>query len=353
MKKVTRLFGLACMVGVLAFGTSCKKKNETAMMDVTVSTPGFVVEDGDRAYITPNYQFMWEEGDQIYVYNLDATPTNSVVRTFSNISGGPKPKAIFRGPSVGRTKGSFGYRFFYPTSMCTGDEVELQEEGNHQTFMVPATQEYGFYFAAGDPDHPKMIVDPASMPMACQPATITSNVTMRQMFGLAKFGFQMDENQPEKTVSYIEVIDNAFNLNGSVSLNVAAVDDDILTDLFNEYAAGDPNFAADYTDYVIGDMEWTPNNDGDNIITLNCENANVPGVTLNETNSEWFYVLLRPLALSHGFQVKVHFTDGTTLFVNEFWNEPNLAYTMKPAVMRTFTYNYPIHEGEMVGAIWE
>lgn len=353
MKKVTRILGLACMAGLLAFNTSCKKEDNAGMMTVTVSTPEMTVDGADRAYINTDFQFMWEQSDQIYVYNLDANSANSVVQMFHNISGGPRPKAIFKGPSVGRVKGSAGYRFFYPVDMCSGDIAELQTEGNRQTFVVPETQEYGQYYLAGDPEHPYMIVDPMSMPMACAPDKLTSNATMKHMFGLAKFGFRAPA-EANKVVTAVEVTDNVFNLNGTVSLNVAAVDTDELNSLFAEYIAGDANYAQHYADYVVDEMGWLPEGDGNKTITLNCVNAGVNGVHLTSaSNSEWFYILLRPLALSQGFTVKVYFEDGSVFNINEFWSAANLANTMKPAFQRTFEYPYVITGNNTVGAVWE
>ena len=110
MKKVARILGLACMVGMIAF-TSCKKKEQNAMT-ISVSTPELTVDEEDRAYIKPNYTFMWEQDDVIKVYNLDATPANSLSRIFHNVSGAG-PRANFQGPNVGTAR-SEGYRFFYP-----------------------------------------------------------------------------------------------------------------------------------------------------------------------------------------------------------------------------------------------
>jgi hypothetical protein len=349
MKKVARILGLACMVGMIVF-TSCKKKDEK-VMTITVSTPEMTVDDADRAYIQPNYQFMWEQGDVIKVYNLDANPENSLSRIFHNISGGPRPRANFQGPSVGAAL-SEGYRFFYPEVMAVGDD-DLLTTNNHELFEVAAEQNYGFYETPG---HPKMIVDPASMPMAVQPAKLTSATNMKHMFGVARIGFLVDEGV-DKTVNKVEIYDNAFNLNGHVEVYLPAVNMTTLQALLDEYKAGDANFAADYADYVLDDLEWTPYNDGDNSMTLYCSYPGAEGVTLNDSNSEWFFFMLRPLALSHGFTAKVYFTDGTTLNINEYWNHMMIDKTMEPGKIKTFTYDWPITEdnwnAEQMGATWE
>lgn len=348
MKKVTRILGLACIVGMIAF-TSCKKKEQNAMT-ISVSTPELTVDEEDRAYIKPNYSFMWEQDDVIKVYNLDANPANSLSRIFHNVSGAG-PRANFQGPTVGAAR-SEGYRFFYPEVMAVGDD-DLLKTNNHELFEVAAEQNYGFYEVG---DHHKMIVDPSCMPMAVKPVKLTSSTNMKHMFGVARLGFLVDEGV-DKTVNKVEIYDNAFDLNGHVEVYLPAVNMTTLQTLLDEYKAGDANFAADYADYVLGDLEWTPYNDGDNSMTLNCAYPGAEGVTLNESNSEWFYFLLRPLALSHGFTAKVYFTDGSTLNINEYWNHMMINKAMEPGVIKTFTYNWPITEenwdDQQMGATWE
>ena len=351
MKKVARILGLACMVGMIVF-TSCKKKDEKAMT-ISVSTPEFTVVDDDRAYIKPNYSFMWEQDDVIKVYNLDATPANSLSRIFHNVSGAG-PRANFQGPTVGAAR-SEGYRFFYPEVMAMGDD-DLLKTNNHELFEVAPTQNYGIYETEGTNPHHRMIVDPACMPMAVRPAKLTSSTNMKHIFGVARIGLTADEGV-NKTVNKVEIYDNAFDLNGRVELYLPAVNMTTLQSLLDEYKAGDANFAADYADYVLGDLEWTPYNDGDNKMTLLCTYPGAEGVTLTDADASWFYFMLRPLALSHGFTVKVYFTDNSVLNINQYWNRIMLDKAMEPGKIKTFTYNWAITEDDWdpaeKGATWE
>jgi hypothetical protein len=352
MKKVARILGLACMVGMIAF-TSCSK-NEQNAMTISVSTPELTVDEEDRAYIKPNYTFMWEQDDVIKVYNLDATPANSLSRIFHNVSGAG-PRANFQGPNVGTAR-SEGYRFFYPEVMAVGDD-DLLKTNNHEHFVVSNTQQYGIYETPGPNGHKKMVVDPDCMPMAVKPLKLTSSTNMKHMFGVARLGFTVDENV-EKTVCKVEIFDNIFDLNGDVELCLPAVNTTTLQTLLDYYKAGnEEEFNALYSSYVMDAMEWSPYNNGDNSMTLLCDYPGAEGVTLNDSNAEWFHFMLRPLALSHGFTAKVYFTDHTMLNINQYWNHEMLHKAMEPGIIKTFTYNWPINEADWdaqeKGAAWE
>ena len=355
MKKVTRIFGMFCMVGALAFATSCNKEKETnSTISVGIPQMTEVVVEGDRAYIDEDYAFMWHGDDEIMVYNLAADPTQSVMSVFHNQAGAgnASPLATFQGEDVGGPK-EYEYRYFYPVSMVSQDMAELRDE-NRQTFTVSPDQYYMMYEGAD----PISMVDPEAMPMSINTDNLHKYAQLKQMFGIARFIFKAKRNNIIN-VETIAITDNFWNLTGDLSVKLHAVDTIELNQLWDEYA-GDPTsgaYAAHFLSYAIGELGYSPNPTG-KTITMHCMHPDYDDPTISvgqaigqTPNLTMFNFILRPLALSEGFTLTITGTTGEDNVPFEKvitkWQPANLAYAMKPGVYKTWMPNAALTEEEM------
>jgi hypothetical protein len=337
MKKVMRIMGLACMAGLLAF-TSCKKNQDTSAVNVIMPPMTGVSIDDERAYIDDEMHFMWHQEDYIYVYNLSDVYTESVVNVFENTSG-QGPTATFHGSEMGAPK-TYEYRYFYPINMVSGDPEELAVE-NRQTFTVDPIQQFEAYEA---PDHPISAVDPDQMPMTINTDDLSAYAQLKHIFGMARICLK-GKSGKEVRVQSITINDNYFDLWGTASLKLHEVNMATLTSLINKYKANDmEGFEADYASYVIGTLGWLPNDDGDQSITLDCTVGDPAGVVLPNQNAlqyQYFFFMLRPLALSHGFTFDIEYTvDGEpkTKHVTNWENHTSqLQFCMEPGIYKSWT----------------
>jgi hypothetical protein len=313
MKKVTRIIGAVCMMGLLTFvSTSCKKNQENGEATISIVVPGFV-EDGERAYIDENYQFVWHENDYIRVYNLadEANADESSSAVYTKVGNATGTTARFRGPSLGIVK-SEKYRYFYPVDMVKDngnpDSINLRLwNANRQVFWVKDHQQFENYETS---THHASLVDGKAMPMAVKVDKLTDEATLHHMFGSAAFLIR-SSNAAAGTmvVDSIKLVDKFHNLTGDVSLKLHKVVPEDLQTVSDEYFTNYKNFTQDYVDDVIApalsNLGWMPTKTGKEIM-LNCIcSTNDSGVELGTSNTE-FSFMLRPLALSEGFDLTVY-----------------------------------------------
>ena len=339
MKKVTRILGMACLAGMLVFTASCKKDQENTSMNVTIPqmTAGHI--EGERAYLNEDWEFRWNQNDEICVYNLSDEYDESTMQIFRNISG-EGPTAYFAGPDVGAPK-TYGYYYFYPTTMISGDLDELANE-NRQTVTVDQIQNWETYWTD---NHEGSMVDASQMPMAIQSPRLDQNATLMHMFGMGVISLKAKRNTVAE-VSTITITDNAFALWGTASLRMHDVDPEYLTQKLDEYADGDLSYEELY-DLMQEQIGWLAGaNEGHNSIILNCmhleDNEMVGQVVATTPNYTDFAFMLRPLALSAGFTVDVEFANGLEPLHIASWIAPNLDYAIRPAVYNTWKYSTAI-----------
>jgi hypothetical protein len=338
MKKVTRILGLACLAGLLVF-SACKKKETTSSVNVTIPHMTVATVDGERAYLDESYEFQWSGGDEICVYNLSDQYDQSTMQIFHNVTGAG-PVATFSGPEVGAPM-KYKYFYFYPTGMVSCDATEL-ENGNRQTFYVAPTQQFESYWTE---NHEIMMADASQMPMAINTDNIHFNSRLNHMFGIGSITLKAKKNNHIQVAS-ITITDNVFNLWGSASVRLHAVDTIQLWDAWQAYADGDDaTFETAMATYIANPdgLGWMPNGDGGKSITLNCmhmEDGEYMGQELGQTpNKTEFNFLLRPLALSGGFTVDVVFnTPGMDDLHITSWNQPDRDYSIMPALINQWNY---------------
>lgn len=349
MKRVARFFGLFCMVGAVALTTSCKKKETNTSINVGAPQMTEVVMEGDRAYIDEGWRFMWHGGDEIMVYNLDTDASKSRMSVFHNTNpvGVATKLATFQGEDVGDPLNR-EYRYFYPINMVSKDLTELRNE-NRQTFTVSDTQDY-YLFEESDP---YCMIDPLAMPMSINTNDLHEYAMLKHMFGVGRFLFKTARNQ-YVTVEQIELTDNFWNLTGTLSVKLHEVDTTQLWQLWNEYngdVTAEP-FATHFATYAVGRMGYLPNPTG-KTITMNCTHASfddptqMEGIVLEAGRlSTEFNFVLRPLALSEGFTLKltgVYGDDMTPYELNiDRYAQPNLDYAIKPGIKNTWEYPFLI-----------
>lgn len=340
MKKVVRILGLACMAGLLVF-TACKKKENTSSVNVTIPQMKVVNVDGERAYLNEDYEFTWNQNDEICVYNLSDQFDESTMQIFHNTTG-EAHSATFAGNDVG-TRKHFGYFYFYPTTMASCDLEELANN-NRQTFTVAPTQHFEAYWTE---NHEISQTDASQMPMAINTNDIHEHSQLRHMFGIAQITLKAKRNTVAEVAS-MTITDNVFNLWGSASVKLHEVDTLMLQQVWQEYYDGDDAaFAADYDSYIIQTLGWLPNNDGGKSITMNCdildEDGNPCGVILATTpNKTEFNFMLRPLALSQGFTIDVEFANGVEPLHIDRWANPDREYSIMPGIINCWNYTTAI-----------
>jgi hypothetical protein len=323
MKKTNKLFFTMCMVGGFAvlFG-SCKKKEEAAF--TTVNLPAFEEEVDGRAYIdfADGNKFKWNANDEIMVYNLDAEDgTNSEKAIYQNAASAQgQATARFEYASGDEiTAKKYGYFVFYPAAKVSEGSLN---ELNYETFTVGDTQVYS---KIGDAS----TVDPEGMAMAIDVNSLDGTYTLKHIFGVLKlkiFG--------EGVVSRIEVIDERFNLSGSVSMKLHEVKMDKFTSLQNSFSALDEPME-DYTfasawDRYKGELSYSAQGTG-KMMTLDVEN----GVALNGDTETNFYIGLRPGALKYGFTVKVYLNGENEPRVFDYTGNNNIHYGIKAGKIKS------------------
>jgi len=374
MKKVTRIFGLVCLAGLLAFSTSCKKNQDTkegSVVEISVPDGMMVDEGGERAYVVPNGTVYWLGDDQLVVYNLSDEFDESKRSVFHNVTGAG-PRARFQGPTVGAKK-TFGYRYFYPTQMVDLEYNEAQGDlanNNREHFIISPTQNYCRYTDGG---HVSSIMDPDAMPMAVKPASLTSYAQLKHIFGVANVQLRAEDNE-DVYVKQVELFDQGYNIWGTCSLclhNVDITEGDhtgSLDQLWQLYKDGEEvQFAQMWLNYVMaapaaGGLGWESDPQGNSII-MNCVHKDANGQNVyvkleNDPESNGttqFMFLLRPLACSKGMVVKVTLVDDSEYLMTDYSYEvlthPNvninpLEYTLRPGYIKPFTFG-TLHDGHV------
>ncbi len=326
MKRVFRALCLVAMVALVA--TSCKKNEGTKSIDANIgevsgyrTNPDF---DGSKAHFDPsNYQFIWDQQDQIIAYNLsNSNPSESECAAFEAENGGSsRAHFIFAdGESLGSKKDQI--LVFYPAAKA---ERMIQTNGNNkETFKVEATQTY----------NPTYKMDPNSMVMAAVSDYATNTLgtfQMQHIFGFVNIGIADNLSGTDFTVDKIVITDPHTNLTGELDLKLPEVDPNEFTTLMNELESGDDNYASHLSTYLQRVGYHAHGTQGKSV-TLNCNQALTYGQWTN------FYIALRPGALYKGFRIDIYCNGSTTpTFYKEF-NGTHMNHLIKPGYFRNFYF---------------
>jgi hypothetical protein len=325
------MLGMACLLGAFAFvGSSCKKNTETNSIKVGLPTVEETNIDGDRAYIDFNdgNKMKWSKDDQIMFYNLNSDYTKSIRNPYVIFNGVGTIDGDFEGESMGAAQ-DLGYYAFYPA-----EKVENYPIGprNSQTFEVPAEQQYNVG-----------TMDATSLVMAVKGHSPFEHFSMSHIFGFIKLRLKGTQK-----VEWISVTDNEFNLSGTITIDLPAVNANTLQALINKcanYQISWESYAAELDTYLHGEggLNYSSEPTGQTM-TLYCDDP----VQLNASNYTDFFITLRPGSLCKGFVVTVKYQGVEEPVVYNKFNPgaAEWAYGAYPQYPRGFA----IRPGNIMGA---
>ena len=283
-----------CMMAVvvLAF-TSCKKDNQDVKsIPFNGSFEKFQVEESDyRAYME-NDRVVLEDNDQLMYFNICADAAQSQYATY-----------VKNGNQMDWVSGSINftttgdYYVFYPAANVNATNLT---EANKAVFTLDPVQTYrevggvptipnnALYMAAKDATHDNLAEARFDMKNIC-------GVLELRLFTAS-----------DKAVRRIRVTDNAFNLVGEMTLQIDKVDPVEMTTLF--YNWGDSAYESELAAYMTEVGYYSENTNP--TVTLECGTDGV-ALSTDVNNPTKFYIVLRPLALLHGCELEIEFTDGS------------------------------------------
>lgn len=298
MKKVMRCM---CMMAIVALAfTSCKKNEQKSTFVASTQQLTVQAEDDDRAYIADNMKIMFEEGDMCMQFNISvATPTQSHAALYVAQEGGQH--VSFENAGLGEIAEDIldGYYAFYPGG--PGHTItELGQGENKCKFYIAPEQEYrenkvganAMYMAA------RVLPDEAAHLSDVQ-------FQFKNICGVLRL---KPYEAAKRTVTSIEIVDNAFDLSGWCELIIPEVDGEEMQSFFNNFDMSNPTYVAELNAY-LNRLGYNMTEKG-NSITLN-----IPGgVQLGDSkaNTPAFNIVLRPLAMSQGCHIILTFADGST-----------------------------------------
>lgn len=273
---------------------SCKKKEDRAEYAVNFGeTYGFQAGpslDGSKAYFDPNdvFNFKWNVGDEVVIYNLAQDYTQSTCEVFSAMNSGHE--SMFMGKPVGARK-DIGYFVFYNAEKAHRDLKEL----NTETFEVKRTQTYD----------PACYADPTALVAACTTGETNgepSTFNVQHIFGYLNVGIGgLSQNV---TVDSIVVTDNQWNLTGQLDLRLPEVNTAQFSTLLDMLENGsDEEAYINALNTYLHTLGYHAHGNQSKSIKLDCGGTAVPYL-----NWQYFFISLRPGALYKGFSVDVYLT---------------------------------------------
>ena len=276
---MNKLMKCICMMVLVALSfTSCNKTEEkhNSTFRAIIKDAAFEVVGEDKAYVDSANIIQFEQGDVCMVFNLDEDhPANSHCATY---------EALESGNFVGFQNCGLGevaeekldyFMAFYPGG---SDRLQSQLSGdyNKAKFIISNRQYYREDKVSRGDLFMVATVDDANLSQGC--------FVFKSMMGVLQL--QPYEFEP-RIVTSIEVIDNAFNLNGEVTVNISGLGSKSST--------------------IFDAMDGSK--DGGNTMTLNMPDGGVQ-LGASKATTPKFNIVLRPVALYAGFHIIFTFDDG-------------------------------------------
>lgn len=327
MKRVIRCF---CMIALVALAfTSCKKQEQKS--NVMIVTQQLVDEnvDENRAYFDPtSLKIMFEEGDVVMIFNIDnEVPTHSHCAQYEAIQEGNYVTMQNCGTGEVAEDILDAYYAFYPGGR---DNIRTEMAGgeNKSMFYVAPTQEYrpdrvpleAMYMAA-------KVDNVAHLHETENPETAFYFRNICGVYDMMLF----DPNGPT-VVKEIKITDNSFDLSGWVELIIPEVDPVEMQSLFNNYDPNNTAYMQSLAQY-LNRVGYNVTEQG-NTLTLTMPEEGVQIGTTQATCTH-FYMVLRPLALTHGYTIDITFADGSTKTIDRSDRNHQVA----PNVVKHYGYN--------------
>lgn len=302
-----------CMIAVVALAFTSCKKNETERAFVKdVTTQEFVQqydeEWGEKAYFNGSW-IEFEENDAFLLFAYSPTnPTNGYQNGYTwykYTHWGTIPYLVWveqlgfglSNPDNDYIPYSDAWYAFYPAQNVS--DINLEGEHGKATFTVSPTQTYR---ANRVPEN--------AMYMACKDDThkdvLQTQLAFQNICGV--LGIRL-YSPSGRVVKSIQVTDHAFNIAGDVRCNFDQIVSDQLMSWCTNY-----QYTNDYNDAMYA---WLRENLGYELvgnntsrtITLDC-GTNGVALGTSPSNPTQFYIVLRPLALVKGCDIKVTFMGG-------------------------------------------
>lgn len=327
MKRVIRCF---CMIALVALAfTSCKKQEQKS--NVMIVTQQLVDEnvDENRAYYDPtSLKIMFEEGDVVMIFNIDnEVPTHSHCAQYEAIQEGNFVTMQNCGTGEVAEDILDAYYAFYPGGR---DNIRTEMAGgeNKSMFYVAPTQEYrpdrvpleAMYMAA-------KVDNVAHLHETENPETAFYFRNICGVYDMMLF----DPNGPT-VVKEIKITDNSFDLSGWVELIIPEVDPVEMQSLFNNYDPNNTAYMQSLAQY-LNRVGYNVTEQG-NTLTLTMPEEGVQIGTTQATCTH-FYMVLRPLALTHGYTIDITFADGSTKTIDRSDRNHQVA----PNVIKHYGFN--------------
>ena len=250
MKNIFRMMGLCALIMLAA--VSCKKNEngDTKTFRATLNPP----TSDAKTYLGSDNYLYWNSGDAIKVFADDYT---SAIFTTNDSD-------VKVADFSGNIAQSENYIALYPAT-----NVSDVDENGRVILTIPSTQQYVANGFATD-----------TYWMAARTEDGTPSFNFRGLFGLLCLRLK-----GEATITSIELEDEMFDLWGNIQTSLNSFDKGSGIDL----------------------MEGSDSRDNRKTITLNFPPE---GLTLDNIISTKVYFVLRPLACSQGFTLRVHCDDG-------------------------------------------
>lgn len=331
-----------CMLGFIAMmATSCKKNEETTTSFLFDEVPMEVddMNNDGRFYFDPSINnFIWETTDCIKVYNADNNQSAQFRVTNANGT-----SMTMTGPVIGSTNNMYA---FFPYEMAS---APFDVEDMRQTFTVGNVDiehnTFNNVFYAKNLNGKYTICD-AMFPKAAKKAN--GKFSFKNFFGVAKLFIEGKENPnggDNVKIVGLKIVDNAFNLWGTVSLRPFELSnggDVKLKAIMQDYIDDNVQFAShENWSWVIGDLGYCASNDGNREIELLFSEAGEPEVT---NQAVVCYFGLRPGALGKGFKLFVELDNGQTIECDEYsdFNPNNIFnrnWVVQNGKIKDYTFN--------------
>ena len=317
------------MVAIVALAfTSCKKNEQKST--VMIMTQELVDEvDENRAYMAPgNNQIIFERGDVVMIFNIDEeVPTHSHCAQYEAVQSGNFVTMQNCGTGEVAEDILDAYYAFYPG----GREhvyTELGQGQNKSKFFVAPTQEYRPNRVPADAMYMAAKVD--NVEHLSQTENPESAFFFRNICGVYDL-MLFDANGPS-VVKEISITDNTLNLSGWVELIIPEVDPVEMQSLFNNYDPNNTAYMQSLAQY-LNRVGYNVTEQG-NTLTLTMPEEGVQIGTTQATCTH-FYMVLRPLALTHGYTIDITFADGSTKTIDRSDRNHQVA----PNVVKHYGYN--------------
>lgn len=327
MKRVIRCF---CMIALVALAfTSCKKQEQKSAVLIM---PQQLIDENvneDRAYFDASLKIRFEQGDVVMIFNIDNdVPTHSHCAQYEAVQMEGN-YVYFQNCGTGEVAEDIldAYYAFYPGGR-DNIQTEMAQGENKSKFYVAPTQEYRPDRVALDAMYMAAKVDNVEhLAQTENPETAFQFQNICGVYDMMLF----DPNGPT-VVKEIKITDNNFDLSGWVELILPEVDPVEMQNLFRNYDPNNTAYMQSLAQY-LNRVGYNVTEKG-NTLTLTMPEEGVQIGTTQATCTH-FYMVLRPLALTHGYTIDITFADGSTKTIDR--SDRN--HQVVPNVVKHYGFN--------------